>query len=141
MRFGYALPVPKNAPPERKKLSLCYVEKNRAWFTTQPLALQWGDDWGESIASASPGQPYGYTKYDREDGMDPWELVSLRFSGQFRHPSEDSSTRRRSVAEINAGAAPWLTGTSPGGASVEIGAGVGIDEFRNLVREAGGELE
>lgn len=36
----------------------CYVEGNRAWFTTQSLDKQWGDDWNDAPYEHNAGRPY-----------------------------------------------------------------------------------
>lgn len=41
------------------KAVLCYVDGNKAWFTTKPLAEQWGDDWDDAPYEHNAGQPYG----------------------------------------------------------------------------------
>ena len=33
---------------------LCYIEGNAAFFTTQPVHEQWGDDWNDPGALALP---------------------------------------------------------------------------------------
>jgi hypothetical protein len=31
---------------------LCYIDGDKAYFTTQPVEEQWGDDWDEGVLSA-----------------------------------------------------------------------------------------
>jgi hypothetical protein len=38
---------------------LCYVEGFWAFFTTRPLAEQWGDDWDDAPYEHNAGRPYG----------------------------------------------------------------------------------
>lgn len=125
----------KHASPEGR---LCYVGGTTAWFTTQDLRSQWGDDWGSPGYERVSGLPYRYTKYDREDGLSPWEIVPVEFSGEFLRPCDPPGPTRWSVGELNAGARPWLRGRDPSGSPVEIPAGVGLAEFRRLVASASG---
>lgn len=37
---------------------LCYVEGDWAYFTTQPLDKQWGDDWDDAPYEHNAGEPY-----------------------------------------------------------------------------------
>jgi len=79
------------------------------------------------------GLPYRYTKYDREDGLSPWEISSVEFAGDFLLPFDPPGKTGWSVSEINAGACPWLRGMDPHGVLVEIPAGVTKSEFLQLV--------
>jgi hypothetical protein len=38
---------------------LCYVSGSFAWFTTQELSKQWGDDWNDAPYEHNAGSPYG----------------------------------------------------------------------------------
>jgi len=37
---------------------LCYVERQWAYFTTRPIAEQWGDDWDDAPYEHNAGEPY-----------------------------------------------------------------------------------
>lgn len=37
---------------------LCYVDGQRAYFTTAKLADQWGDDWDDALYEHNAGEPY-----------------------------------------------------------------------------------
>ncbi len=114
-------------------LVLCYAEEGEAWFTTQDLRNQWGDYWGEKSYKRVSGHPHAYTKYDREEGLEIWDIVRVSFSGPFSlpHPS-------MSVEEINAKKAPWLSASSSQTSPIEIFAGTTLDEFVDMVTAAGG---
>lgn len=124
-------PKPQSKTSEEGRL--CYVSGTTAWFTTQDLRAQWGDDWGTPGMEKLAGLPYRYTKYDREDGLSPWEISSLEFGGEFLLPFDPPGKTKWSVAEVNAGACPWLRGRDPAGTLVEIPAGVTKSEFLQLL--------
>ena len=42
-----------------KEPILCYVKGPWAYFTTQPLKKQWGDDWDDAPYEHNAGEPYG----------------------------------------------------------------------------------
>jgi hypothetical protein len=78
---------------------LCYVEDGVLFFTTQPLAEQWGDDWGDSPYEYNAGEPYTGAE---------WEIVKVRYSGDFATPDSYLTNSPYSVEAINVGAVPWL---------------------------------
>lgn len=56
---------------------LCYVDEfNTAYFTTQSLDKQTGDDWDEAPFQSNAGEPY--TSPDGE-----WEIYKVKFEGNF----------------------------------------------------------
>ena len=119
---------------------LCYVTNQWAYFTTQPLDKQWGDDWNDWPYEHNAGEPYEYGDRDRERGDQPWEIVKIAFEGPLFTPAGLAGGRScYSVEQINAGAVAWLTKayTKP---VVNIYAGATVAEFINLVKEAGGKV-
>lgn len=44
--------------PQPSLAVLCYVDGPWAYFTTQPLAKQWGDDWNDAPYEHNAGEPY-----------------------------------------------------------------------------------
>lgn len=85
------------------------------------------------------GLPHQYTKYDKEDGLDFWEIFAIEFSGIFLPPSAPPHPTLWSVREINSGDRPWLRSTDHSGNLLEVNAGVTVEEFRRLVALASGE--
>lgn len=45
--------------PDKREPVLCYVDDKFAYFTTQELAKQWGDDWDDAPYEHNAGEPYG----------------------------------------------------------------------------------
>ena len=43
---------------KKNKYKLCYVQNNKAFFTTQNLEDQWGDDWDDIPYEHNSGYPY-----------------------------------------------------------------------------------
>lgn len=128
---------------------LCYVSSPWAWFTTQPVEDQWGDDWDDAPFQHNAGRPY-----DRVDH----EAGKVAFDGPLHAPGDpprleyDGIGSQRpdsgvSVEEINTsgGDIPWLVETSfhpekYGTAGVEIPAGTSLPEFIELAHAADGAV-
>ena len=131
---------------------LCYVEKPWAYFTTQPLRNQCGDDWEDSLYQYNSGPPYEWqptirkenSKGERVDIPNPereWEIVKIAFDGPFEAPS-DCYPNSFSVREINTGIVPWLK-TAKYECDVEdikIFPGVTLSIFVELIYKAGGKV-
>ena len=122
---------------------LCYVQDRFAYFTTQSLEDQWGDDWNDAPYYCNAGEPYepGWYHYadgrseknDRdwnEDGGPKWEITKIAFDGPLYEPEQNVS-----VQDINKARMPWLVADN--GA---IHAGASVDEFISFVRENGGNV-
>lgn len=91
---------------------LCYVDGGKAYFTTQKLEDQWGDDWDDAPYEHNAGIP---TKpcWHREqrncpcdicerewDGLTPkWEIVEVVFEYSADRPS-DLYNNRSSATRI-----------------------------------------
>ena len=129
--------------------ALCYIDGNTAYFTTQPLADQWGDDWDDAPYEHNAGEPYTPMVYyyadgtqkksDRDwnaDGTPKWTILEVDFTGDVRRPCDDVLNSPYSVERINQGVVPWL--------SVPfdcIYAGTSLAEFREFIQRAGGIVE
>ena len=115
---------------------LCYVEGNWAYFTTQELSKQWGDDWDDAPYEHNAGTPY---EYDGEEDAHPWEIVKVAWDGPFETPDYNHLNSPWSVEQINAGAVAWLVAryADP---MVVIPAGVTLSEFTKRVLSAGGSV-
>jgi hypothetical protein len=134
---------------------LCYMDGNFAFFTTQELAKQWGDDWNDAPYEHNAGEPYGPTVFYKEtgpendpkdwneDGTPKWEIIKMAWDGPFDPPCESHSNSPWSVAQINAGAVAWLTTSrwlNNKDDTIAIYAGVDIAEFKRLVELGGGAV-
>lgn len=115
---------------------LCYIEMNCAYFTTQALSQQWGDDWNDAPYEYNAGEPYPFTDHDTKQGLTPWDVMTVRFHSEMKTPAQCNYTGNSSysVEMINNGMAPWLIG-NPGTA---IFAGCNPVEFKAIIRANGG---
>lgn len=107
---------------------LCYVDAPWAYFTTQALEKQWGDDWDDAPYDLNAGPPY---EWFPGRGGEPWEIVRIAFA-EGSHWF-DLANNTVSVQEINRGARPWIIGST-----VVIPAGTPLSEFKRLIRQDGG---
>lgn len=131
---------------------LCYVDHGWAYFTTQPLGKQTGDDWNDVPYEHNAGAPYEptifYTGTGPEndpacwnaDGSPKWVIVKVAFEGPFDEPSENHSNSPFSVDMINAGAIAWLRTSRWANESINIPAGTSLKSFIELVKKAGGKV-
>lgn len=125
---------------------LCYVEGSCAYFTTQPLADQWGDDWDDAPYEHNAGTPYEWRadKWDMAtrtlvpNDHPRWEIVKVYFDGDLVTPDARYGNSPFSVEKINRGDVPWLEPYM--GHGVRIMAGCTVSVFKDLVREAGGRV-
>ena len=137
--------------PTMKNYKLCYIENNFAYFTTQDLDKQWGDDWDDAPYEHNAEQPYTpairYFTADRQekvetdwnaDGSPKWEIMKIAFDcRRSATPAETAgSNSPYSVQMINNKLIPWLT-VYPDKA---LFAGATIDSFVEFIEEAGGEI-
>jgi len=63
-----------------KHFKLCLVLDNQAWFTTQDVKLQWGDDWDDAPYEHNAGPPYEY-----HEDMDclPYEIKKVYWESNY----------------------------------------------------------
>jgi hypothetical protein len=135
-----------------KNYKLCYIEKSFAYFTTQDLDKQWGDDWDDAPYEHNAGTPYTphihYFTADRQekvetdwnaDGTPKWEIVKIAFCSVAETPAQMSfvGSSQYSVKQINAGLTPWLTSREH---NKWLFAGVSINSFVKFIEESGGEV-
>lgn len=127
----------------REDAVLCYVEFGWAWFTTQPLEKQWGDDWNDAPYEHNAGRPYEYRPDIAADAdKEPWEIHKVAWDAPLVTPSDNVANCPYSVQDINRGAAAWLRpdGWNPDAPYVVIPAGVTLAEFRDLIQRSGGTV-
>jgi uncharacterized protein (TIGR02996 family) len=149
--------------------ALCYVDGGEAFFTTQPLSEQWGDDWNDAPYEHNAGDPYEPCWHNlpkhvndpgrkitrpgelcrcdicrrdwNEDGTPKWHVVSVYFAGtEYEPPSTGRPNSPYSVEQINAGAVPWLR--APSYAEFPpptIMAGTTLPAFCAAIERAGGQ--
>ena len=115
---------------------LCYVRGSWAYFTTQDLNEQWGDDWSDAPYEHNAGEPY-----DSRDGdSKKWEITCVAFKANLDAPSDTFLNSPFSVEDINSGAIAWLRSPRYEEKKISIQAGVSIQEFKALIEQAGGEV-
>lgn len=119
---------------------LCYVEDCWAWFTTQDLDKQWGDDWNDAPYEHNAGNPYSYSDYDKQKGRPEWKLMKLAFDAPMETPAQRMvyGNSRYSVEQINRGDVAWLRPTEKEGKPIH--AGCTPEEFKELIRLVGGTV-
>jgi tRNA(Ile)-lysidine synthase TilS/MesJ len=147
-----------------KNYKLCYIEKNFAYFTTQDLDKQTGDDWDDAPYEHNAGTPYtphrsySYMKDGEwargsdynEDGTPKWEIykVAYDYCGAETPAEIAGSNSRYSVDMINAKLIPWLTVLHWGVADhwqsefehKALFAGASVEEFITFIEECGGTV-
>lgn len=133
---------------------LCYVTGCWAYFTTQDLDKQWGDDWNDAPYEHNAGEPYSPQKSysratrtpdgitweersDYTDGEPNWVIKKVAFDGWWDQPCENHLNSPYSVQSINKGAVAWLYNPSK---KVAIPAGTDLVTFYQLIREGDGEV-
>ena len=120
---------------------LCYVDKPWAYFTTQPLSDQWGDDWDDAPYEHNAGSPYEFQKPCIDKSIKPWEIIKVAFYADLETPCDNCTNSDWSVEQINAGAVAWLFSPSwASGKKIAIQAGTTLDEFARLVKSIGGKI-
>lgn len=64
---------------------LCYIESSgsggTAYFTTNDLDRQWGDDWNDAPYEHNAGSPYEWLEYMGDRGIAKYEIRKVDFSG------------------------------------------------------------
>ena len=139
-----------------KNFKLCYIgTDNTAYFTTQDLDKQTGDDWDDAPYEHNAGVPYEPTMFHyvdgrkekdprdwNEDGTPKWEIYMLKFDPyNMETPAYRAANSAYSVDSINAGAVAWLFGhDNKTNKYVAIHAGASIEEFKQKVRQCGGKI-
>jgi hypothetical protein len=146
-----------------KNYKLCYIENNFAYFTTQELDKQTGDDWNDAPYEHNAGTPYEprifyYTDGRREKDLTEWNedgtpkfeiyKVAYDYCGAETPAQIAGSNSRYSVDMINAKLIPWLTVFSwsapPDWHSKHVNkalyAGASLEEFITFIEECGGTV-
>lgn len=138
---------------------LCYIEGSWAFFTTQKLENQWADDWNDSPYEHNAGRPYSpcwhrsspdaplcqceSCKRDWDGDKPRWEIIRVAWEGPFVAPNDGCLNSSFSVEQINRGDIAWLRPEPYADKSSKIKpipAGTTLEEFKKLVRDAGGKV-
>lgn len=127
-----------------EEFKLCYVEENFAYFTTQELSKQWGDDWNDAPYEHNAGRPYTPSPNSKkdwsDDGTPKWSIKKVAYEGPFNQPCDNYLNSPYSVEAINKGEIAWLFTDRWVKKPISIKAGVSLQEFTEIVRNAGGEV-
>lgn len=87
--------------------TLCYVDGNRAYFTTQPLDQQWGDDWDDAPYEHNAGTPYTPCWHcEPEHRNDPNAQRGYRPGTQERYAAGEMCRCPSCVRDWNADGSP-----------------------------------
>jgi hypothetical protein len=140
MLMNFRPPIVHEDSLKLPQLVLCYVSDCWAYFTTQKLSNQWGDDWDDAPYEHNAGTPYAFHDSDEKKGAKPWKITRVAWDGDFETPSSNQSNSPWSVKEINAGAVAWLRSSRWNGKSVIIPAGTSLERFCELIWEGGGSV-
>ena len=113
---------------------LCFVRECWAFFTTQPLEMQWGDDWDDAPYEHNAGLPY------LPHAGESWEVIKVAWEGPFDTPAVMGNNCAYSVMHINDGRVPWLFQDAYTDKSdiPAIYAGISLRDFIGVVEAAGG---
>lgn len=127
---------------EAREPVLCYIDDERhlAYFTTQALEDQWGDDHEDVPYEHNAGPPYAYSPdYDGKKGIPPWRIVVVEFlATRLCSPAYGVLNSAYSVRDINARKVPWLRPQEDGETEVIIWAGTPLTAFYELIKQAKG---
>jgi len=117
---------------------LCYIEGNRAYFTTQSLETQRGDDWNDAPYEHNAGTPYEWSEHNDKD-IPQWEIICVYFNVNMQTPENIAYCNSHySVERINHGAAAWLY--SDDWHIKPIMAGTTLSNFKAQIKAAGGRV-
>jgi len=140
--------------PKKKEPVLCFIERDTAYFTTQPLDKQWGDDWDDAPYEHNAGIPYSpcwhrgvkpcecdICKKEWTGNKPNWEIIRVKFDYDAQTPADIAGGNSQySVEDINSKKVPWLKPSSWLKDGKNIHAGVSIREFCEIVMNAGGRI-
>jgi len=129
----------------RDRAQLCYIGgdfigNDWAFFTTQDLDKQRGDDWEDVPYECNAGKPYTYAEYHEERGEEPWEIFRVAFLTNLSTPDEEHLNSPYSVRAINSGGVPWLRGLYGKSHWISIMAGITFKKFAEVIHRTGGTV-
>lgn len=114
---------------------LCYAYGNVAYFTTQELKDQRGDDWNDTPWEHNAGEPYTFMSYMAERGIMPYDIIQVQWEGSFTLPGEGEDNSSYCVDQINDGDVPWLQSFRLRPLPVIIMAGTRLSEFFKIFKK------
>jgi hypothetical protein len=124
-----------------KEPVLCYIENSKAYFTTCPIEHQWGDDWNDAPYEHNAGTPYLWHEHDLKRGLPEYRIETVYFEVDMDTPCSNVINSPFSVEAINRGDIAWLRPSAySASAKKSIHAGVTLNEFKQIIRENGGDV-
>jgi hypothetical protein len=123
-----------------KEYKLCYVSGQKAYFTTQDIKEQWGDDWDDAPYEHNAGIPYKYDDHDKAKGKEPWDIFELYYESKLETPNTWVSNSNYSVQDINKGAVAWLESPRYDKEGIRLYGGTTLGEFINVIKRTGGSV-
>jgi hypothetical protein len=125
------------------KYKLCYIDGNKAYFTTQALSKQDGDDWNDAPYEHNAGAPYEWHKEHDKDTK-PWSIATLYFEATNPvTPCTHVQNSEFSVDMVNSKRhIPWLVikKNYSDEIGVEIWAGTRYLDFVYAIQDNGGRV-
>jgi len=122
---------------------LCYIRGCWAYFTTQALEKQWGDDWNDAPYEHNAGSPYSCWGSEFVDGQPAWLICKVAFESELETPEDAAGCNSEySVEDINKQAVPWLQHSRFTDVQdrEQIWAGATLAEFTEAIKSLGGEV-
>ena len=123
---------------------LCYIRGCWAYFTTQALEKQWGDDWNDAPYEHNAGSPYSCWGSEFVDGQPAWLICKVAFESELETPEDAAGcfSSEYSVEDINKQAVPWLQHSRFTDVQdrEQIWAGATLAEFTEAIKSLGGEV-
>lgn len=119
---------------------LCYVDGPWAYFTTQALSEQGGDDWNDAPYQHNAGDPYEPCG----DQAGAWRIVRVAFEPGIAMSSPADTEGRYSVDDVNARLIPWLAELDYRACRTDprtvIWAGTTLSQFIAVIQATGGHV-
>jgi hypothetical protein len=126
------------------KTSLCYVDRNKLFFTTLPLEEQWGDNWDEEPYETKSSYPYNEKDALGNDTISQYAMIipeRLVRKVTIVCPCDEWKQSPYTVEEINEGYEPWIKLFFDKDIKdpflIELNAGATIEEVSEVLTEVG----
>jgi len=118
---------------------LCFISRPRAYFTTQVLGDQFGDNWTDKPWTEAGG-PYLHRHYNPEHKPNKWEIYKIAYDGFWTLPYKIyPDTNHPTVSSINDDkSTPWLRSEMATPQEIVVMAGTALSDFCKLMRANGG---
>ena len=119
-------------------MRLCYVDGAFAYFTSQDVKTQWGDDWNDAPYEHNAGEPYEWRK---ESDEKEYQIKKVAFESDMETPEQLAGCNSvYSVEMINSGAVAWLASSTWTSKKFNVMAGSTMEEFESIVLASGGAV-